>query len=71
MENTIGLYKAALIRARARGRNWASRQEFEAATTAWVSWFNQYRLHSELDYLSPVQFEAAYNQNLGLQDQAA
>ena len=69
MESTIGLYKAELIRA--SGRAWASRQEIETATTAWVSWFNKHRLHSKLDYLSPVQFEAAYNQNLDLPRQAA
>lgn len=69
MESTIGLYKSELIRSSRRA--WASRQEIETATTAWVSWFNKHRLHSKLDYLSPVQFEAAYNQNLGLQQQAA
>ncbi len=69
MESTIGLYKAELIRA--GGRTWASRQELETATTAWVAWFNERRLHSKLGYLSPVKYEAAYNQNLGLQRQAA
>ena len=61
MESTIGLYKAELIRA--SGRAWASRQEIETATTAWVAWFNEHRLHSKLAYLSPVKFQAAYNQN--------
>src|SRR5690606_37512437 len=68
-QTTIGLYKAELIRA--SGRAWASRQEIETATTAWVAWFNERCLHSRLGYLSPVKYEAAYNQNLHLPRQAA
>ena len=69
IESTIGLYKAELIRP--GGRAWTSRQEIETATTAWVAWFNERRLHSKLGYLSPVKYEAAYNQNLDLPRQAA
>jgi len=69
MESTIGLYKTELIHA--GRRRWTSRQEVETATTAWVRWFNQRRLHSALDYQSPAQFEAAYTQNLALPRQAA
>src|SRR5690606_17222557 len=69
MESTIGLYKAELIRSAARA--WTSRQEVETATTAWVAWFNHHRLHSKLEYLSPTQYEAAYNRTLDLQKQAA
>jgi len=69
MESTIGLYKSELIHA--GRRSWTSRQEVETATTAWVRWFNQRRLHSALDYLSPANYEAAYTQNLALPRQAA
>ena len=69
IESTIGLYKAELIRP--GGRAWTSRQEIETATTAWVAGFNERRLHSKLGYLSPVKYEAAYNQNLDLPRQAA
>jgi transposase InsO family protein len=69
MESTIGLYKSELIRSSRRA--WTSRQEIETATTAWVAWFNEHRLHSKLGHLSPVKYEAAYNQNLDLQKQAA
>ena len=51
MESTIGLYKTELIHARQTG--WMGRQEVETATTRWVTWFNQRRLHSALDYQSP------------------
>jgi len=69
MESTIGLYKTELIHA--SGRTWTSRQEVETATTAWVRWFNERRLHSALDYHSPAQYEAAYTQDLDLPRQAA
>jgi putative transposase len=69
MESTIGLYKTELIHA--DRRVWTSRQEVETATLAWVNWFNQHRLHSALGYVSPIQFEAAYNQNQALLRQAA
>jgi putative transposase len=68
MESTIGLYKTELVHAGRRA--WTSRQEVETATTAWASWFNQQRLHSALDYLSPANFEAAYNHNQDLLRQA-
>lgn len=36
MESTIGLYKTELVHT----RTWASVAELEAATDAWVAWFN-------------------------------
>lgn len=61
MESTIGLYKTELIHA--DGRVWASRQEVETATAAWVAWFNNQRLHSQLDYQTPIEFEEEYYRN--------
>ena len=60
MESTIGLFKSELIHA--RSTSWCSRQEVETATMRWVRWFNCRRLHSSLDYVSPVDFEMAYTQ---------
>ena len=69
MESTIGLYKTELIHA--RQTSWTSRQEVETATTRWVTWFNQRRLHSALDYLSPLDVEGAYTHKQSLPRQAA
>ena len=63
MESTIGLFKNELIHTRQTG--WGSRQEVETATARWVRWFNEARLHSALDYLSPTEFEVAYTQQQG------
>lgn len=69
MESTIGLYKTELIHA--ERRTWTSRQQVESATVAWVSWFNRQRLHSALDYSSPLEFEEDYNHRQLLLRQAA
>lgn len=62
METTIGLYKTELIRT----RRWASRQGIETATSAWVKWFNERRLHSTLGYQSPNSYERHYHQQHSL-----
>lgn len=36
------------------------RSDVEAATAAWVHWFNTGRVHSMLDYQTPVEVESAY-----------
>jgi len=69
MESTIGLFKSELIHA--RQTSWYSRQEVETATMRWVTWFNRRRLHSSLDYVSPLDFEVAYTQRQVLLRQAA
>lgn len=69
MESTIGLYKSELIYARQAG--WTTRQEVETATARWVAWFNQQRLHSSLDYYSPLEIEKAYTHQQSLENQAA
>src|SRR5882762_8830102 len=34
--------------------------DVEYATIEWVDWFNNRRLHSQLDYIPPDEYEAAY-----------
>lgn len=58
-ETVNGLYKAELIHAR---RVWPSVQAVEIATLEWVGWWNHQRLHTSLDYHTPAEVEAAYNQ---------
>lgn len=56
------LFKAELVRGPARrGKGlWRGIDELEIAVVEWVDWYNQRRLHSELGYLPPVEYEAAY-----------
>jgi len=69
IESTIGLYKTELVDRRATG--WDGRQDVEAATARWVSWFNRDRLHAELGYLTPFEMEIKYVHEQGLPRQAA
>ncbi len=54
-ETINGLYKTELIKAR---RPWRTVEEVEIATLDWVWWYNNTRLHSELGYRTPIEFEA-------------
>jgi transposase InsO family protein len=60
MESTIGLYKTELIDERASGRNWSGLREVERETASWVRWYNTERLHSSIEYLTPIEREMQY-----------
>lgn len=55
-ETINGLYKAELVWAQGPWRDIAS---LELATAAWVSWWNNERLHSALGFVPPFEYEAA------------
>ena len=59
-ETMFGLYKAELIHRRGP---WRSVPEVELATAGWISWWNERRLHSALDYVPPAEYEARYWRN--------
>nr|WP_281182373.1 IS3 family transposase [Nocardia miyunensis] len=56
-ESIIGLFKTEVV-----GRHGPFRTlgEVEFALMEWVDWYNNARLHSRLDYLTPTEYEAAY-----------
>ena len=56
-ESFNGLYKTELIH---RKRPWRNVEHVERATLNYVDWFNNRRIHESLDYVPPVEFEAAY-----------
>jgi putative transposase len=60
-ESVNSLYKAELIR---RRRSWRTTEEVELATSVWVSWWNQSRLHSACGDTPPAEFEEAYHRQL-------
>lgn len=63
-ESINALYKTELHRNPAalatNGGPWRSLDDLEIATCGWVSWFNEERLHGELDDCTPAEVEAAY-----------
>jgi len=63
-ESAIGLFKTELHRnpaaLAANGGPWRGLDDLEIATCGWVSWFNEKRLHGELDDLTPAEIEEAY-----------
>jgi putative transposase len=63
-ESVIGLFKAELHRNPAaltrNGGPWRGLDDLEIATCAWVSWFNNERLHGELDDCTPAEVEDSY-----------
>ena len=42
------------------GGHWKGLDDLEIETCAWVSWFNEERLHSELGDVTPAEFEEDY-----------
>jgi putative transposase len=67
MESTIGLYKSELIDERALGRNWSGLREVEKETASWLHWYSTERLHSSIDYLTPVERERVYSETVVMQ----
>jgi putative transposase len=55
------LYKAELIR---KDGPWRGLDDVEFATLDYVDWFNRRRLHGEIGKVPPVEFEAAYYDQL-------
>ena len=60
-ESVNSLYKAELIR---RRRSWSTTEEVDLATSVWISWWNQSRLHSACGDIPPAEFEEAYHRQL-------
>jgi putative transposase len=63
-ETMMGLYKTELYRNPAmlveNGGPWKGLDDLEIATARWVAWFNDERLHSELDDQTPAEVEAEH-----------
>ena len=61
MESIIGLFKTECIRTTVfHAGPYRQISDVEYATAGWVDWYNQRRLHSSLDYLSPAEYEQAH-----------
>ena len=67
-ETVNGLYKTELIY---RQGPWRTFEQLELATAAWVSWWNERRLHEACGYVPPAEFEGSYYRRLGEASSAA
>ena len=67
-ESVNALFKTELHRnpaiLAAYGGHWKGLDDLEVATCGWVGWFNEERLHSELDDCTPAEVEAAHYRRL-------
>lgn len=45
---------------RLHGQRFVTRRHAKDETIAWQLWYNKARLHSTLNYFSPVQFESEW-----------
>jgi putative transposase len=67
-EAVNALYKTELHRnpaaLRTNGGPWHGLDDLEIATSKWVSWFNEERLHGELGDATPAEVEAAHYRDL-------
>ena len=61
MECVIGLYKTECIRTTVfHAAPYRTIVDVEFATSGWVDWYNNRRLHSTLGYVAPAEYEAAH-----------
>ena len=60
-ETINGLYKTEVIRQQGP---WRNIEDVEFATLTWVDWFNHRRLLEPIGNMPPVEFEAAYYEQL-------
>ena len=56
-ESIIGLYKAECVK---HDGPFRTVEDLELATLSWVHWWNHQRLHSAIDYQTPVEHEQEY-----------
>jgi transposase InsO family protein len=71
MESTIGLYKTECITPGARGRNWDGLRDVERETAEWVRWYNHERIHSSIDYMTPIEREVVYADTIAQRGEVA
>ena len=70
MECVIGLYKTECIRTTVfHAGAYRTISDVEYATAGWVDWYNNRRLHSSLEMMTPVEYEQAHYTTLNREPQ--
>ena len=65
-ESVIGLYKIECVR---HDGPFRTVDDLELATLSWVHWFNTNRLHSALDYATPIEIEEQHYRQINPRQQ--
>lgn len=63
-ESVIGLYKTECVR---HEGPWRGVDDLELATLNWVWWFNETRIHGEIGYVTPIEFEQEHYRQMNTQ----
>jgi transposase InsO family protein len=71
MESTIGLYKTECVIPAAGQRNWSGLRQIERETAEWVRWYNHERIHSSIDYMTPIERELGYAHTIAQRGEVA
>jgi len=71
MESTIGLYKTECITPGAGTKNWSGLRDVEGETAEWVRWYNHERIHSSIDYMTPIEREVVYADTIAQRGEVA
>jgi transposase InsO family protein len=71
MESTIGLYKTECVSPGTPERNWSGLRETERETAEWVRWYNNERIHSSIDYMTPIEWEIVYAHTIAQRGEVA
>jgi putative transposase len=72
MESVIGLFKTECIRTTVfHAGPYRGLADVEWATAGWVDRYNNRRLHSSLNYLTPEEFEQAHDAAISPEPQPA
>ena len=65
-ESVVGLYKNECVKI---DGPFKTVDELELATLSWIHWFNENRLHSSIDYLTPIEAEQQYYRQINPRQQ--
>jgi transposase InsO family protein len=71
MESTIGLYKTECVTPGTAERTWSGLRETERETAEWVRWYNNERIHSSIDYMTPIEREIMYAHTIAQRGEVA
>ena len=53
------------------GTNWTGLREVERETAEWIRWYNHERIHSSIDYLTPIEREVMYADTIAQRGEVA